>query len=119
MSLSRKLLLAFVILAIGPLAAVILVFRLTFAPKAEWMVGGRLQDNAVQTARAVGNFMLTCLRDFKALAEAVELLRDSHSPATISSRLARHTYAYRRVRRARPAHVSRPERDERVSPRAP
>ncbi|HSN91730.1 MAG TPA: PAS domain-containing protein, partial [Anaeromyxobacteraceae bacterium] len=104
MKLRHKLLLAFLLLAVVPLAAVVALFQLSFTPQAERLVGSRLQDNAAQTAQLLDEFVATCVRDFRALAAAEEMVSDS--PAVVADHLARHTHAYPHFRRVMLADTS-------------
>jgi HAMP domain-containing protein len=92
MTLTRKLVLSFLAVALVPLAGVIAVFGAAFLRQAEQQVGARLEDNVAQAGRSIDQFMLNCLRDMQAIA-ATPSLR-AGVPAQAAERLKTFGYAY-------------------------
>ena len=84
MSLTRKLVLAFLLVTLVPLGAIIWVSHRTFVEQAQQQIGTRLEDSVVEAGRSIDEFMLNCIRDMKALAADPDLsagdhkLRDQH-----------------------------------------
>ena len=84
MSLTRKLVLAFLLVTLVPLGAIIWVSHRTFVDQAQQQIGTRLEDSVVEAGRSIDEFMLNCIRDMKALAADPDLsagdhkLRDEH-----------------------------------------
>ena len=84
MSLTRKLVLAFLLVTLVPLSAIIWVSHGTFVDQAQQQIGTRLEDSVVEAGRSMDEFMLNCIRDMKALAADSTLnagdhrLRDEH-----------------------------------------
>jgi PAS domain S-box-containing protein len=92
MSLTKKLVLAFLLVTLIPLGVIIWVSHQTFVEQAQEQIGSRLEDSAVQVGRSIDEFMLGCIRDMKSLAADPDLdsgdydLRDEH--------LSRFTYSF-------------------------
>jgi hypothetical protein len=84
MSLTKKLVLAFLLVTLIPLGVIIWVSHGTFVAQAQQQIGTRLEDSAVGAGRSIDEFMLSCLRDMKSLAADPDLdlgdynLRDEH-----------------------------------------
>ena len=73
MSLTKKLVLAFLLVTMIPLGAIIGFLYYTFAQHAEEQVGTRLEDSVIQVGKSVDEFMFSCTRGMKDLAEDPEL----------------------------------------------
>jgi HAMP domain-containing protein len=73
MSLTKKLVLAFLLVTMVPLGAIIGVLHYTFVEHAEGQVGARLEDSVIQRGKSVDEFMFSCIRSMKDLAEYSEL----------------------------------------------
>jgi hypothetical protein len=73
MSLTKKLVLAFLMVTMVPLGAIIGVLYYTFVERAEGQVGTRLEDSVIQRAKSLDEFMFSCIRGMKDLAEDPEL----------------------------------------------
>src|SRR5580692_11003475 len=73
MSLTKKLVLAFLLVTMVPLGAIIGVLHYTFLRHAEEQVGTRLEDSVIQVGKSVDEFMFSCIRGMKDLAEDPEL----------------------------------------------
>ena len=73
MSLTKKLVLAFLLVTIVPLGSIIAVLHYTFLRHAEEQVGTRLEDSVIQVGKSIDEFMLSCDRGMKDLAKDSEL----------------------------------------------
>src|ERR1700722_4379483 len=73
MALTKKLVLAFLLVTMVPLGAIIGVLHYTFVEHAEGQVGARLVDSVIQRGKRVDEFMFSCIRGMKDLAEDSEL----------------------------------------------
>jgi two-component system sensor histidine kinase/response regulator len=73
MSLTKKLVLAFLLVTMVPLGAIIGVLHYTFVKHAEDQVGTRLEDAVVQVGKRVDEFMFSRIRGMKDLAEDPDL----------------------------------------------
>jgi PAS domain S-box-containing protein len=73
MSLTRKLVLAFLLVTMVPLGTVIGFLYYTFLKHAEEQVGTRLEDNVIQVGKSVDEFMSSRIRGIKDLSEDPEL----------------------------------------------
>jgi PAS domain S-box-containing protein len=73
MSLTKKLVLAFLLVTTIPLGAIIAVLHYTFLKHAEEQVGTRLKDSVIQVGKSADEFMFSCIRGMKDLAEDPEL----------------------------------------------
>ena len=73
MALTKKLVLAFLLVTMVPLGAIIGVLHYTFVEHAEGQVGARLEDSVTQRGKSVDEFMFSCIRGMKDLAEDSEL----------------------------------------------
>ncbi|HEY0791798.1 MAG TPA: response regulator [Chthoniobacterales bacterium] len=82
MSLTRKLVLAFLLVTVVPLGLTIWVSHRTFAQHAEQQVGTHLEDGVVQVGKAINEFMLSCTRGMRDLAEDPELGSEDRKAAT-------------------------------------
>jgi PAS domain S-box-containing protein len=92
MSLTKKLVLGFLLVTLIPLDVIIWVSHRTFVQQAQQQIGTRLEESAVEAGRSIDEFMLSCIRDLKSLAAGPHLdsgdynLRDEH--------LSRFTYSF-------------------------
>jgi PAS domain S-box-containing protein len=73
MSLTKKLVLAFLLVTMMPLGAIIGVLHYTFVERAEGQIGARLEDSVIQGGKSVDEFMFSCIRSMKDFAEDSEL----------------------------------------------
>ena len=72
-SLTKKLVLAFLLVTMVPLGTLIWVLHDTFVKHAEEQVGTRLEDNVIHVGKSMDEFMFSCARCIKDLAENPEL----------------------------------------------
>jgi PAS domain S-box-containing protein len=91
-SLTKKLILAFLLVTVVPLGVVIWVSHRTFVGYAERQVGTRLEDSVVQAGRDMDEFILGCIRDMKALAPDPDLITEDRDD--LNKRLSRFTYTF-------------------------
>ena len=73
MSLTNKLVLAFLLVTLIPLGVIIWVSHRTFVEQAQQQIGTRLEDSVVQVGRSIDEFMLSCVSDMKSLAADPDL----------------------------------------------
>src|SRR5580700_10638872 len=73
MSLTRKLVLAFLLVTMVPLGTIIGLLHYSFVQHAEEQVGTRLEDSVIQVGKGVDEFMFSCMRGIKDLAEDPDL----------------------------------------------
>jgi signal transduction histidine kinase/DNA-binding response OmpR family regulator len=92
MSLTKKLVLAFLVVTIVPLGAIIGVLHHTFVKHAEEQVGTRLEDSVIHVGKSVDEFMFSCIRGMKDLARDPELI--SGDPNTTGEHLSRYIYSF-------------------------
>jgi signal transduction histidine kinase len=92
MSLNNKLVLAFLLVTIVPLSTIIGVLHYTFLRHAEEQVGTRLEDSVIQVGKSVDEFMFSCIRGMKDLAEDPEL--SSGDRDIIHKQLSRYIHSF-------------------------
>jgi PAS domain S-box-containing protein len=92
MSLTRKLVLAFLLVTLVPLGVIIWVSHRTFVEQAQQQIGTRLEDSVVEAGRSIDEFMLNSIRDLKALAADPGLAGDDHKLR--DEHLADFTYSF-------------------------
>jgi signal transduction histidine kinase/ActR/RegA family two-component response regulator len=92
MSLTKKLVLAFLLVTMVPLCAIIGVLHYTFVKHAEAQVGTRLEDSVTQVGKSMDEFMFSCIRGMKDLAEDPELT--SGDPDIIQNQLSRYIQSF-------------------------
>src|ERR1700732_660514 len=92
MSLTKKLVLAFLLVTMVPLGTIIGVLHHTFVKHAEEQVGTRLEDSVIQVGKGVDEFMFSCIRGMKDLAEDAELT--SGYPDIVQNQLSRYIHSY-------------------------
>jgi PAS domain S-box-containing protein len=91
MSLTKKLITAFLLVTLIPLGVIIWVSHQTFVDQSQKQIGMRLEDSVVEGGRSIDEFMLSCLRNTKFLAADPDLrsadhaVRDEHLDRFISS----------------------------------
>ena len=73
MSLTKKLVFAFLLVTMVPLSAIIGVLHYTFVEHAEGQVGARLEDSVIQCGKSADKFMFSCIHGMKDIAEDSEL----------------------------------------------
>jgi two-component system, sensor histidine kinase and response regulator len=73
MSLTKKIVLAFLLVTMVPFGAIIGVLHYTFVKHAEDQVGTLLEDAVIQVGKSMDEFMLSRIRAMKDLAEDPEL----------------------------------------------
>ena len=88
MSLTKKLVLAFLLVTMVPLCAIIGVLHYTFVKHAEGQVGTRLEDSVIHVGKSVDEFMFSCIRGMKDLARDPELTSGDRD--TVHQQLARY-----------------------------
>jgi PAS domain S-box-containing protein len=92
MSLTQKLVLAFLLVTLVPLGVMIWVSHRTFVVQAQEQIGTRLEDSVVQVGRSMDEFMLNCIRDMKSLAADPDLHSGDHGLS--DEHLSRFTYSF-------------------------
>jgi hypothetical protein len=73
MSLTKKLVLAFLLVTVVPLGVIVGVLHHTFVKHAEEQVGTRLEDSVIQVGKSMDEFTFSCIRGMQDLAEDPEL----------------------------------------------
>jgi two-component system sensor histidine kinase/response regulator len=92
MSLTRKLVLAFLLVTMIPLGTVIGLLYYTFVKHAEEQVGTRLEDNVIQVGKSMDEFMFGCIRETKDFAEDSDLISGDRDAA--QKQLSRDIYSF-------------------------
>src|SRR5271165_434483 len=92
MSLTKKLVLAFLLVTLVPLGVMIWVSHWTFVEQAQKQIGARLEDSVEQAGRSIDEFMLNCVREAKSIAADPAL--SSGDNYLISAHLSRFTYLF-------------------------
>src|ERR1700719_2877177 len=92
MSLTKKIVLAFLLVTVLPLGVIIWVSHRTFVEQAERQVGTRLEDSVVQVGRTIDEFMLSGIRDVKSLEAEPDLSSGDYKLA--DKRLSSFTYSF-------------------------
>src|ERR1700732_124043 len=92
MSLTNKLVRAFLLVTIVPLSAIIGVLHYTFLRHAEEQVGTRLEESVIQVDKSVDEFMFSCIRGMKDLSEDPELSSGDHD--IIHKQLSRYIHSF-------------------------
>src|ERR1700736_5594183 len=88
MSLTKKLVLAFLLVTIVPLGTIIGVLHHTFVQHAEGQVGTQLEDSVIQVGKSMNEFMFSCIRGMKDLARDPELTSGDRD--TVHQQLSRY-----------------------------
>src|ERR1700680_4006497 len=73
MSLTTKLVLAFLLVTLVPLGVIIWISHRTFVEQAQQQIGTRLEDSVVQVGGSFDDFMLSCVSDMRFLAADPDL----------------------------------------------
>jgi PAS domain S-box-containing protein len=92
MSLTKKLVLAFLLVTAIPLGAIIAMLHYTFLKHAEEQVGTRLEDSVIQVGKSMDEFMFSCIRGMKDLAPDPEL--SSGDPITTGKHLLQYVRSF-------------------------
>jgi HAMP domain-containing protein len=92
MSLTKKLVLAFLLVTVVPLGTIIGLLHYTFVKHAEEQVGSRLEDSVIQVGKSVDEFMSSCIRGMKDLAEDPEL--SSRDRDVTQKQLSRYIHSF-------------------------
>jgi PAS domain S-box-containing protein len=92
MSLTRKLVLAFLLVTMVPLGTIIGLLHYSFVQHAEEQVGTRLEDSVIQVGKSVDEFMFSCIRGMKDLAQDSELT--SGDRETTHKQLSRYIHSF-------------------------
>jgi two-component system, sensor histidine kinase and response regulator len=92
MSLTKKLVLAFLLVTMVPIGAIIGVLHYTFGRHAEEQVGKLLEGDVIQVGKSVDEFMFSCIRGMKDLAEDPEL--NSGDAEVIDRQLYRYIHSF-------------------------
>jgi signal transduction histidine kinase/CheY-like chemotaxis protein/HPt (histidine-containing phosphotransfer) domain-containing protein/HAMP domain-containing protein len=92
MSLTKKIVLAFLLVTFIPLGVIIWVSHQTFVDQAQQQIGTRLEDSVIEVGRSIDEFMANCVRDMKSLATDPDLTAENHQFR--DEHLARFTYVF-------------------------
>jgi PAS domain S-box-containing protein len=92
MSLTTKLVLAFLLATLVPLGVIIWISHRTFAEQAQQQIGTRLEDSVVHVGRSFDDFMLGCVSDMRFLAADPDLSAGNRD--LIDEHLSRFTYSF-------------------------
>jgi len=92
MSLTKKLVLAFLLVTMVPLGTIIGVLHFTFGKQAEEQVGTLLESNVIQVGKSADEFMFSCNRGMRDLADDPEL--NSGDTEVIHSQLSRYVRSF-------------------------
>jgi hypothetical protein len=87
MSLTKKLVLAFLLVSLIPLGVIIAVSGRSFVKQAQHEIGMRLEDSVLQAGKSMDEFLLNCLRDTKSIASDPDL--SSRDNQVINEHLSR------------------------------
>ena len=68
MSLTKKLILAFLLVTVVPLGVIIWVSHRTLVEQAQQQIGTRLEDSVIQIGKSIDAFMLNSISDIRTLA---------------------------------------------------
>src|ERR1700719_1543186 len=77
MSLTKKLVLAFLLVTLIPIAVIIWVSRQTLLEQARQQIGTRLEDSVVQVGKSMDEFMFNCVRNIQTVAADPDLTSES------------------------------------------
>jgi PAS domain S-box-containing protein len=92
MSLTTKLVLAFLLVTLVPLGVIIWVAHRTFVEQAERQVGGQLENSVVQVGKSMDEFMLKCTRELKSLVTEPDLSSGDYE--LINEQLSSFVYSF-------------------------
>src|ERR1700760_554907 len=91
-SLSKKLVLAFLLVALIPVGVIIWVSHETFVEQAQQQIGARLEDSVVQVGKSIDEFLVNCIGDTKSIAADPDLSSKDHK--SIDKLLSRFTDSF-------------------------
>jgi PAS domain S-box-containing protein len=77
MSLTKKLVLTFLLVTLIPIAVIIWVSRQTLLEQAQQQIGTRLEDSVVQVGKSMDEFMFNCVRNIQTVAADPDLTSES------------------------------------------
>src|SRR4029077_2765832 len=92
MSLTTKLVLAFLLVTLIPVGVIIWVSHKTFVEQAQQQIGTRLEDSVVQGGKSIDEFLVNCIGDTKSIAADPDLSSQDHK--VIDELLSRFTYSF-------------------------
>ncbi|HEY0791329.1 MAG TPA: response regulator [Chthoniobacterales bacterium] len=92
MSLTKKLVLAFLLVTLVPLGVIIVVLHRTFVEQAEREVGTRLEESVVQVGKGMDGFLSSCMRRMQDLVEDSDVT--SGNPEATRKQLSRYVNAF-------------------------
>jgi PAS domain S-box-containing protein len=92
MSLTKKLVLSFLLVTLIPLGVIIWVSHRTFVDQAQKQIGTRLEDGVVQVGTGINEFMLKCSSNVKSLAADPDL--SSGNVESIKENLSRFAFSF-------------------------
>ena len=94
MTLNKKLVLAFIAVTALPFAVLVWVLSIPAIHQSEVLTGARLQDNVVQAARFIDQFMVSCVRDMKSFASNTSYLNEDTTENNRQLAKLTHYYPY-------------------------
>ena len=71
MSLTKKLILAFLLVTVVPLSVIIWVSHRTLVEQAQQQIGKRLANSVIQIGKSIDAFMLNSISDIRVLGRLV------------------------------------------------
>ena len=77
MSLTKKLVLTFLLVTLIPIAVIIWVARQTLLEQAQQQIGTRLEDSVVQVGKSMDEFMFNCVRNIQTMAADPDISSES------------------------------------------
>jgi len=92
MSLTKKLVLTFLLVTLIPIGVIIWVSRQTLVEQAQEQIGTRLQDSVVQVGKSMDDFMSNSIHNIQTVAADPDL--SSGDPNVANSHLSRLAYSF-------------------------
>jgi hypothetical protein len=92
MSLTKKLVLTFLLVTLIPIGVIIWVSRQTLVEQAQQQIGTRLEDSVVQVGKSMDEFMFNAIRNIQTVAADPDLT--SGSLEIVNHHLARLAYSF-------------------------
>jgi PAS domain S-box-containing protein len=92
MSLTKKLVLTFLLVTLIPIGVIIWVSRQTLVEQAQQQIGTRLQDSVVQVGKSMDEFMFNSIRNIQTVAADPDMSSGNLNVA--NSHLARLAYSF-------------------------
>jgi hypothetical protein len=92
MSLTKKLVLTFVLMTLVPIGVIIWVSRQTLVEQAQQLIGTSLRDSVVQVGKSMDEFMFNAIHNVQTMAANPDLSSKDLNKA--NSDLARLTYSF-------------------------